>query len=99
MNLSYLQPSEQGLLAVLMTGGEIKKIDLKSSAQLKELSTQNNFSKETVLAVFAPKQKQIENKKITFAALADYFDADIREEQALEYIRKALEYYRGNGGV
>ena len=93
VELSYLQPSEQGMLFSIMDCDEVTP-SLSQAQRLRRMSEEQRFTDSAVMQLMSEvKGNQVEYVKVPVDKLRSYFRPDTSMKQMTETLVKAMEFY------
>mgnify|MGYP001780483573 FL=1 len=93
VELSYLQPSEQGMLFSIMDCDEVTP-SLSQAQRLRRMSEEQRFTDSAVMQLMSEvKGNQVEYVKVPVDSLRSFFRPDTSMKQMTETLVKAMEFY------
>ena len=93
VELSYLQPSEQGMLFSIMDSDEVTP-SLSQAQRLRRMSEEETFTDDAVLQLLSEvKGNQVEYVKVPVDKLRGFFRPDTSMKQMTETLVKAMDFY------
>lgn len=93
VELSYLQPSEQGMLFSIMDCDEVTP-SLSQAQRLRRMSEEQRFTDSAVLQLMSEvKGNQVEYVKVPVDSLRSFFRPDTSMKQMTETLVKAMDFY------
>ena len=93
VELSYLQPSEQGMLFSIMDCDEVTP-SLSQAQRLRRMSEEQRFTDSAVMQLMSEvKGNQVEYVKVPVDKLRSYFRPDTSMKQMTETLVKAMDFY------
>ena len=93
VELSYLQPSEQGMLFSIMDCDEVTP-SLSQAQRLRRMSEEQRFTDSAVMQLMSEvKGNQVEYVKVPVDKLRSYFHPDTSMKQMTETLVKAMDFY------
>jgi len=98
MQLSYVTPSVQNIIAEA-AADEKMKIDVKKAKALRDMSDeQEDISMETIMEALKPTKKEQKEKKdsveIAKEPWEEYIPASVKPEQKMSYVIEAIKFYK-----
>ena len=93
VELSYLQPSEQGMLFSIMDCDEVTP-SLSQAQRLRRMSEEQRFTDSAVMQLMSEvKGNQVEYVKVPVDSLRSFFRPDTSMKQMTETLVKAMDFY------
>ena len=93
VELSYLQPSEQGMLFSIMDCDEVTP-SLSQAQRLRRMSEEQRFTDSAVMQLMSEvKGNQVEYVKVPVNSLRSFFRPDTSMKQMTETLVKAMDFY------
>ena len=93
VELSYLQPSEQGMLFSVMDCDEVTP-SLSQAQRLRRMSEEQRFTDSAVMQLMSEvKGNQVEYVKVPVDSLRSFFRPDTSMKQMTETLVKAMDFY------
>ena len=93
VELSYLQPSEQGMLFSVMDCDEVTP-SLSQAQRLRRMSEEQRFTDSAVMQLMSEvKGNQVEYVKVPVDSLRSFFRPDTSMKQMTEPLVKAMDFY------
>lgn len=93
VELSYLQPSEQGMLFSIMDCDEVTP-SLSQAQRLRRMSEEQRFTDSAVMQLMSEvKGNQVEYVKVPVDSLHSFFRPDTSMKQMTETLVKAMDFY------
>ena len=93
VELSYLQPSEQGMLFSIMDCDEVTP-SLSQAQRLRRMSEEQRFTDSAVMQLMSEvKGNQVEYVKVPMDSLRSFFRPDTSMKQMTETLVKAMDFY------
>ena len=93
VELSYLQPSEQGMLFSIMDCDEVTP-SLSQAQRLRRMSEEQRFTDSAVMQLMSEvKGNQVEYVKVPVDKLRSFFRPDTSMKQMTETLVKAMDFY------
>ena len=93
VELSYLQPSEQGMLFSIMDCDEVTP-SLSQAQRLRRMSEEQRFTDSAVMQLMSEvKGNQVEYVKVPVDSLRSFFRPDTSVKQMTETLVKAMDFY------
>ena len=93
VKLSYLQPSEQGMLFSIMDCDEVTP-SLSQAQRLRRMSEEQRFTDSAVMQLMSEvKGNQVEYVKVPVDSLRSFFRPDTSMKQMTETLVKAMDFY------
>lgn len=93
VELSYLQPSEQGMLFSIMDCDEVTP-SLSQAQRLQRMSEEQRFTDSAVMQLMSEvKGNQVEYVKVPVDSLRSFFRPDTSMKQMTETLVKAMDFY------
>jgi ParB family transcriptional regulator, chromosome partitioning protein len=97
VELSYLQEFEQQLVASYIEGNSCYKLSLEHTKKLRSLSSEGKLDADLIKTVFSEQEKTVSVLRMKTDDLKKYLPMEVTSEnELLEFIRNALEYYVKN---
>lgn len=96
VELSYLQPSEQGMLFSVMDCDEVTP-SLSQAQRLRRMSEEQRFTDSAVMQLMSEvKGNQVEYVKVPVDKLRSFFRPDTSVKQMTETLVKAMDFYNNH---
>ena len=93
VEVSYLQPSEQGMLFSIMDCDEVTP-SLSQAQRLRRMSEEQRFTDSAVMQLMSEvKGNQVEYVKVPVDSLRSFFRPDTSMKQMTETLVKAMDFY------